>query len=162
LIRLKVIVAVMALLAAGCGYSSDSLIASHYKTISLEIFKNETRYRDFEFILAEALKNEIVQKTDLKLASRSEAQTVLRGTIKSFEQYVVTETKTDQVRELEVKIVLSFQWVDQRTGRVIHERGRFQRTADAKFPLGQTRESAELEVLTDVAEDIINDLEKEW
>jgi len=149
-------------LLGGCGYSGSPLIATHYKTIAVDIFKNETRYRDFEFTLANALKNEIVRKTQMQLAPRNEAETVLTGKILSFEQFVVTETTTDEVREMEVKITLSFEWRDAQTGRVIHRRGRFTRTADARLPLGETLETASAQVLAKIAEDVIDDLETEW
>jgi hypothetical protein len=146
----------------GCGYSTESLYTSRYSTIAVDIFKNETRYRDFEFTLANAIKNEIVSKTDLRLARHDDAETVLTGSIKSYEEHVVTETTTDVVRELEVKIVLAFEWRDLKTGQVIHSRAHFEKTADAKFPLGETRDTAAAKVLADVAESIINDLEKGW
>lgn len=158
----RVMLLAMTGITAGCGYSAAPLISPAYKTIAVDIFQNETRYRDFEFVLANALKNEIVSKTNLTLAPRSEAETQLKGSILSYEEHVVTETHTDQVRELEVKITVAYEWRDLRTGQVIHERKRFTKTADAKFPLGQTRDSAAAEVLADVAEDLINDLEAEW
>ena len=159
---LSVLLVVTASHLAGCRYSSEPLIASHYQTIALDIFKNETRYRDFEFILAEALRNEITSKTSLKLVRRSEAETLLTGTILEYDQNVLTERETDEVREIEVKIRLAFKWRDLRTGKIIHRRKRFTRSAEAKFDRGETRETAAAEVLADVAEAIINDLEKEW
>ena len=147
---------------AGCGYSSQTLFTSHYKSIAVDIFKNQTRYRDFEFSLANAIKNEIVQKTDMTLASHDNAETLLTGSIQSYDQYVVTEMSQDVVREIQVKITLSYEWRDLRTGKVIQKREGLSRTADAKFPLGETRDSAAAKVLTDVAEDVINDLEREW
>lgn len=158
-------VLMMALLSVGvigCGYSAEPLISSHYKTIAVDIFKNKTRYRDFEFVLAEALRNEIVSRTGLRLVRRGDAETLLSGAILSYEQHVLTETKTDEVREIEVKISLAFEWKDLRTGKIIHKRKRFTRTADAKFDLGETRQSAAAEVLADVAEAVINNLEKDW
>ena len=163
--KLLSFVLMMALLSVsviGCGYSAEPLISSHYKTIAVDIFKNKTRYRDFEFVLAEALRNEIIFKTGLRLVRREDAETLLSGTILSYDQHVVTETETDEVREIEVKIRLAFEWKDLRTGKIIHRRTRFTRTADAKFDRGETRRSAAAEVLADVAEAVINDLEKEW
>jgi len=159
-VSLLLLIALASLL--GCGYSAQPLIASHYKTIALDIFKNRTRYRDFEFTLADALKNEITSKTGLRIVPRDKAETLLTGTILEYTQPVLTETEDDQVREIEVKITLAFEWKDLRTGRVIHSRTRFTESAQAKFDRGQTRQSAAAEVLTDVAEEIINDLEMEW
>lgn len=159
---LSLLLAIAVACLVGCGYSSEPLIATHYRTIALEIFKNETRYRDFEFVLTEALRNEITSKTNLKLVRRNKAETLLTGTILEYDQYILTERETDEVREMEVKITLAFEWRDLRTGSIIHRRKSFTRSADAKFDRGETRETAAAEVLADVAEAIINDLEKEW
>jgi len=89
---------VMMLMAAGCGYSTGSLIESEYRTIYLPIWQTHERRRGLEVALTQALLQAIQTQTSLKVVrSRSGADTVLEGEIVSLQERVLTEDEPNLV-----------------------------------------------------------------
>ena len=94
--------------------------------MAVPIFGNKTFYRGLEFELTEAVIKEIQDRTPYTVADERAADTVLRGTVSR-----VTQTRLSRVRrggvpqEVEVGLVVDFQWIDLRTGRVLRGRKGF-------------------------------------
>ena len=156
------IAVVVVLLALGCGYSSQSLIDSRYKTVYVETFDNQSFYRGFELTLTRALINEINRKTHLRIVPREQADTVLSGQISDFKQVVLTEDADDNVRESEVRVTIDMTWTDRRTNQPIKTVRGFVGSEQIKFDIGETLETATSELFYDVAEDLIEQLEADW
>ena len=153
---------VAVLLCSGCGYSSRSLIDERYRTVYVKTFDNLTFYRGFEFELSRALVNEINAKTHLRIVPMNQAQTLLEGRIVGFKQNVLTEDVDDNVRELEITLVVDMTWTDLATNRQLRKVNSFTETAQAKFDIGENLESATAEAFADIAERLVNELEAEW
>ena len=153
----------LALLAyAGCEYSSEPLIDSRYRTVYVKTFDNQSFYRGFEYSLTRALINELNAKTDLRIVSEGQADTVITGQIADFEQTVLTEDEDDNVRETQVTIVVDMTWTDRRTGRPIKVVRGHSGTEQIKFDVGETLETATAELFRDVAEELVEQMEAEW
>jgi len=151
-----------ALVSGGCGYSSESLIDTRYKTVYVETFENDTRYRGFEVSLTRALINQINAKTDLRIVPREQAETVITGRIADFRQHVLTEDENDNVRETEVRIFVDMTWTDQRTGRPIKVVRNMGAAEQIKWELGQTLESETVELFRDLGEKLVERMEAAW
>ena len=151
-----------ALFCAGCGYTSEPLIESRYKTVYVETFDNDSRYRGYEVGLTRALINEINAKTDLRIVGRDQADTVITGKIGDFRQHVLTEDEDDNVRETEITIRVNMTWTDRRTGRTIRVIRNFADAEQVKWELGQTVESQSVELFRDVAERLVERMEAPW
>lgn len=160
----RCILAVLLAVAAcvGCGYSNEALIDTRYRTVYVQTFDNLSWYRGFEVGLTRAVVNEINERTRMKLAPRDSADTLLTGKILDFKQNVLTETATDNIREIEVTLVVDMTWLDLRTGRAIKEVRNFVQTRQAKFDIGQTLDTATADAFTHVAERLVNQLEFDW
>jgi hypothetical protein len=153
--------ATLSLAAAGCGYTTASLHDEQYSTVAVPIFKNDTFYRENEFALTEAVKKEIETKTRYKVTNENEADTVLTGTIVGIQQPVLTEDQLDRIAEQQFVVTVHVQWKDSRTGKIIKQAyPTMRREADVRR--GETLNTAADEAYADLAEEIVELLEKEW
>jgi len=149
------------LAAAGCGYTTASLHDEKYSTIAVPIFANKTFYRENEFEITEAVKKEIETKTRYKVVNKDEADTVLEGEIVGIRQPVLTEDAEDRIAEQQFALTVHVIWRDSTTGKIIRE---FLRTVEREADLrrGETLGTAASEAYADLAEVIVESLEKEW
>ena len=145
----------------GCGYSMKSLYDQSYSTIAVPIFKNKTFYREYEFRLTEAVIKEIETRTPYKVVNRSEADTLLTGEIVSIQQPVLTEDVLDRVAEFQYSVTVQVRWKDQKTGRILLD-APFTKRAEADVRRGENLQSASQEALADLAEVVVEALEKKW
>lgn len=153
----------LALPLAGCGYSQGSLMPPGIRTVSIPVFSNDTFRRNFEITLTRSLHEEILSRTDLKLAETQYADSILEGTIVEVDQPVLVEDARDDVTEQQVFITVDFVWRDLRTGEVIRAVRGLQ--ADDRFvvPLGQNLDLAFARALDRMAEAIVNEMEnRDW
>ncbi|NOZ23678.1 MAG: hypothetical protein GXP25_21595 [Planctomycetes bacterium] len=149
-------------LLAGCGYSSRSVLKSGVGSVYVPIFDNKTFRRELEFSLTEAVKNEILYKTQLKIAPKKKADSILTGEIVEYKERVLTEDTNDDVMETRVFIYINVRWIDQRTGRVIMKRDRLVRPTEFVVAKGETLATANAESFDDLAELIVQAMEADW
>jgi len=115
----------VSVLVAGCGYTRHDLFPQDVHTVSIRPFENKTFYKDVQFDLSESLIKQIELTTPYKAASGG-ADTVLEGEITDVRQQKLSRTSSGGLpQELEVKIVVNFQWKDQRTGQLLRQRRGF-------------------------------------
>ncbi len=149
-------------LMCGCGYSTRSLISRNINSIHIPIFENDTFRRGIEFDLTKAVKNEVMSKTNLRIASKDHADNILHGTVKDFTERIITHGFRDSVVEAQMTLFVDIQLVDRRTGRtLIDKKGINQATGDI-VRRGETLESAIEEGIVDMAETIVNLLAEKW
>ena len=157
------LLAASSLLAAGCGYSTQALVDPQYKTIAVPIFKNETRYRKFEFELTRAVIDEIEKKTHLKVVnSRETADTILYGNLMEYRLIPTVETEDDVVTQYRLIVTLDLKWIDRKTGKTIFADPVFSENAYAALEAGQTLRDARREAFSEVAEKVIDRMEMRW
>ncbi|MHC4182436.1 MAG: LptE family protein [Planctomycetota bacterium] len=152
----------LAILMCGCGYSTKSLISRDISSIHIPIFENDTFRRGVEFDLTKAVKDEIMSKTNLRIASKDSADTILHGTVKKVTERIITQGFRDSVVEAEMALLVEIRLVDRRTDRtLVHEKG-VNQTTGYIVRRGETLESASAEGVVDLAETIVNLLAKKW
>ena len=146
----------------GCGYSHESLLPDNVHSIYVPIFDNDTFRRGLEFYLTDAIKNQILLKTDLRILPKEKADTILTGKIVDFREHVLIEDKKSQPSEKQVEIVIDFIWKDRRTGRVIEEIKGLRETAEFIIPRDETISQATAESFRYLAERVVESMEKDW
>jgi hypothetical protein len=139
-------IVVLFLLISGCGYTTKSLISRKINSIYIPIFENNTFRRGLEFDLTNAVKDEIMSKTKLRIAKKDSADTILTGKITKVTEGMLTDIKL----------------VDRRTGRTLIEEKGLKRSAEFVVSRGENIKSASQESLTDLAEIIVSQLEEKW
>jgi hypothetical protein len=149
-------------LTCGCGYSTRSLISRDISSIHIPIFENNTFRRGIEFDLTKAVKNEVMSKTNLRIASKDYADTILHGSVEDFTESIITHGFRDSVVEARMALLVEIKLIDRRTDRVlVHEKG-ISQTTEYIVRRGETLESAIEEGVVGLAETIVNLLAEKW
>lgn len=154
-----------ALPLVGCGYSHTAMYPDNVGTVGVPIFDNRTPYRAAEFDLTEALIKEIELRTPYKVVHPSKATTVLHGVITSISQRVLSQRKIGGLpEEVEVTMVVNFEWKDTRTGEVLRDRKGFPiatRHVPAR-PISEPFEVAQHRAAEVMAQNIVDAMRKGW
>lgn len=118
-----IVIAVLGVALAGCGYTHQPLYAEDVNTVAVPIFENKSIYQDIERDVTEALINEIELRTPYKVVARDRAETLLEGTITQVDQGRLSRRHEGGLpQELEMRVRVSFTWKDLRSGQTLRER----------------------------------------
>jgi outer membrane lipopolysaccharide assembly protein LptE/RlpB len=148
----------VAALSGGCGYSTRSLLPEGVRTLAVDVFGNETFYREIEFQLTRELTRQVNVRTHYRLARRESADAILTGRILSVSRPTLVENRQDLVSEQAVIVTAEVTLTD-RHGRVIDHLAATSNRAEFIVERGETLETAFDEALADLAEQIINRLQ---
>jgi hypothetical protein len=159
--QLTGIVVIFALIS-GCGYSNKSLISRKINSIYIPIFENETFRKGLEFDLTNAVKDEIMSNTKLRIAKKDNADTILTGKIQKVTESMLSSNVEDNIVEGRVTIYVDVKLVDRRTGRTLIEEKKVTQSAEYIVKRGENIKTASRESLTLLAETIVGHLEEKW
>ena len=155
----------MLALLAGCGYTTKDLYPRNIRTVAVPILANRTFYRGVEQDLTEALIKEIELRTPYKVASSDTADTIFHGTITNVSQRTLSSAREGGLpEELEVRITVSFEWRNARTGEILRQRKDFDavgRYIPAKG-VGESFSVAQHNAVQLLAQDIVSTMRSDW
>lgn len=170
---LRVVLAATIALVAACdstpsasgGYEMRSHFPTEYRSIAVTLFKNDTYDRPLGGELTEAVIKEVQAVTPYHLSSESRADTLLRGTVRSRSLRELSKSRsTGLSEEVQYEVIIDWEWVDQRTGKVIVARNGF--TGSALFvpsrPSSEPTEIGRLAVVQNLATDIVANMQGNW
>jgi hypothetical protein len=149
-------------MVAGCGYSARPMTREGVRTVYVPIFENRTFRRGLEFDLTREVVDKINQKTQLKIAEKDAADTLLRGEIVEVRQREIVRNEPLKPEEVRVVVYASVTWVDRRTNQVLMKRQNVQSPAEYIVSRRQDFTSASKEAMSDLAEKIVNLMEEAW
>lgn len=152
------------LLVPGC-YQHKPLYDTQYKTVAVPIFENATFYRGVEFDLTEALIKEIETRTPYKVVDRGHADTIILGNITLIEQSLVSRrAQIGVVQELEVQMLVDFEWKDLFNGQTIVDRKGFEAVGDyiPTSPINETPDIGLHTASENMARDIVDAMRSDW
>lgn len=152
----------VSLLLAACGYTSRSQLRQNVNTIYIPILDNLTYRRGLEFDLTNALKNEILFRTRLKIVDKDHADSILYGRITDVKKLILLEDPRGNLSEAAMIIIMDFSWVDLRTGRTIVDKKNITQQAEFIAKKKEAEGTAEREAFVDLAEKVINLMEEKW
>ncbi|MFT7619903.1 MAG: hypothetical protein ACI97A_003560 [Planctomycetota bacterium] len=157
---LLIIIAGCLLVLPSCGYSTNSLMPSGVDRIAVDVFGNDTFYREIEFQLTREITAEINHRAALRVSRRRNADAVLTGKIVSVSRPTMVETRNNLVSEQAVLVTAAVELRSVATGKLL---ANFVLANRAEFVVerGESLQSAFDEALKDLAEDIINELERQ-
>ena len=159
--QLTCIVVLFALIS-GCGYTTKPLISRKINSIYIPIFENDTFRRGLEFDLTNAVKEEIMSKTKLRIVQKDNADTILTGKIKKVTESMLSSNAEDNIVESRVSIYVDIKLVDRRTGRTLIEEKNLKKSAEFIVKRGENIKTASQESLDGLAEIIVYQLEEKW
>ncbi len=149
-------------LLAGCGYSAKPMTPPNVRTVYVPIFDNRTFRRGLEFELTKAVKDQLLFRSDLRLARKEYADTELLGEIVDVDENVLTEDLRDDIVETGVTVTVHIIWKDLRTNRILLERKNLSETARFIVTRGENKGAATKEAFHDLAERIVELLVDPW
>lgn len=158
-LRCLLVPLLLALAAAGCGYSTPKLVRQDVQTVYVPVFDNETFRAGQEKPLTVAVQEEIRRNTKLSLAPKDEADTVLTGTITEVDEYVVTKTISDRIVNKRIGMTVQIEWKDRRTERPIVSEQQVRVTDRFSPGLGEDKFTGLHE---ETAQQIVENLWAEW
>lgn len=144
------------------GYTSKALGPQNVRSVHVPVFDNRTFRRGLEFQLTAAIKNELLHKSDLRIADREVADTELTGEIVDVREHVLLEDLNDDVVETSITVTVDVVWRDLRSGRAILDRRGVSDTAELIALRGENVGTATEEAFRDLAERIVELLEEDW
>jgi len=127
--RLPTCLALLIIAVSGCGYTFGPQSVQGIRTVHVPVFQTDSFRRDLDRLLTEAVHSEIRTRTAYRLEDNERiADTILKGRILDYRKDLLSETRFDDARELELSLGVQISWVDRRSGQVLQER---------HFPIGQ-------------------------
>lgn len=99
---------------AGYQIGNRTLYRCDIRTVHVPVFRSDSLRRYLGERLTEAVVKRIESETPMKVVGRDEADSILSGRIVSERKKVLSETKYDDPRDLEVDFFAQVTWVDRR------------------------------------------------
>lgn len=156
---------------AGCastpdeGYAARSPFPTKYRSVALNVFRNQSNLREVEFDLAHSLLTEVQSSTPYEVMSEVSADTAIRGTITSVDLVLLSkDVKTGLANEMMVRVRADFEWVDLRTGERIVAREGVESTAlfTPSYPAREPIELGRFSAASALARDVVNAMQSNW
>ncbi len=156
------------LIAQGCGtyagYSNDSIYPEDVKTVTLNMFDNQTFRRDVEYDLSDALAKRIEADTPYKIVtSQDYADSVISGQIVSIVESALTiDRQTGRVLEKEVQIKAVVNWKNLKTGQLLIDNRTVNSSASYSDYQQQDFKYGSSLAANNLARNIVELMEKKW
>ncbi len=178
--KLKICLAISALLflAAGCGYTTRSLLPPSIKTIRIDNIKNDIQvtaeqsnqrmYRGYrpgmEVDLTRAIINKFLLDGTLKVAAESNADLVLKTDLIDFKRDALRYSSSDDIEEYRVKLVVNMELTNTKTGNVMWKERGFagETTYRTNGVLAKTETTAVNDAIDDLARRIVERTVEAW
>ncbi|MDP7029025.1 MAG: LPS assembly lipoprotein LptE [Phycisphaerales bacterium] len=115
----QAIVLAAALTAAGCGtdpttgWVVGTTFNTDYKTVAVPVVKNDTFDREVGYLLTSALIREIETRTPWRVASETEADTLLEVTVTTVDLRALSQSRLTKLDQ-EVAVQLTTDWTWER------------------------------------------------
>jgi len=169
--RLMLGLLLLAVTLPGCaGYMVGGAYAPDVRTVHVPTFTTDSYRRGFELQLTEAVQKQIQSRTPYRLTKGPGADTRLTGHIVEVRKDVLTETRFDDPRELQLSLAVEVRWEDVRSGQVLSSRqmplssDAMQLIAHSEFApeLGHSLATATQDVTESLARQIVSMMETPW
>ena len=165
--------AVALLWLGGCAsyqFGSDALFPNKIRTIHIPVVRNETFRHDLGPQLTEALVREVERRTPYKVVSNPNADSTLRCNIQAQTKAVLTETSSDDPRALDSGITVATTWTSRQGLRLMQNSVAsgdsdsigFSQSVRFVPEAGQSIDTANQEVIEQLARRIVSQMESRW
>ncbi len=146
------------------GYSTAPLHDPKIKTVFVEMFKRHKAEfrRGYEFRLTEALAKQISSATDLRIAGKSTADTILSGEILEVDFNVLSEVGADVTREIQISIKVAVRWQNVRSGEIVMELAELKVAGEYIPRLGEDEFRGSQVAVEKLARRIVEKMESQW
>ena len=148
---------------ASCGWRAGLPRPNGAETLGVEFPANDSKLRDLEIDLAQALAEAALDRVSLKPVAPGSADLVMRGRIVDFRRIGGIRRPENDLAESRDTIRLELQLMDRRTGRVLGDTSRaigagFVVEADEAATIARDERAAQLRAARNLAELLILEL----
>lgn len=155
---------------SGCGYVFGPQSVQGVRTVHVAILQTESFRRDLDRLLTEAVQNEVRNRTAYRLEDEHLADTILRGRIIDLRKDLLSETRFDEARELQLSLGVEASWIDRRNGQVLQQRvfvignelAHYAANASFAPELGHSMATAQQQAAERMAARIVDMMEQSW
>ena len=167
---LALLLSALVLISSGCGYTLGPSLRQGVRTIHVPVVQSESHRRDVDYLLTEALQEEVRLRTGYQLAEADVADTILKCQLIDTRKNPLSETRFDDPREIQLLLGAQVTWLDRRTGRVIQQQlfpvgsQLSQHSSQVSFApeVGQSLATAQQEAVGRLAAEIVDITEQPW
>lgn len=124
------LLALVALLAAGCGYSLRGNLPPHLRTVAVPVFANRTLEPAVDSIMTGAVTEAFVTDGRLKVVRVEDADAILEGEVVAYQVQSIAFDPDANVRQYRVLITVNVRFRDVRHNTVLFEQQGFQERSD--------------------------------
>ena len=134
------------------------------------MFQSDSYRRDLAERITEAVCKEIEKRTNYKVVSTPNADSVLSGRLLNETKRIIVEAPTDEPRESQIEFFVEVTWLD-RQGACSRNRRRcrcpapwsnISQTADVVPEVGQSTATGQQDVISRLAYQIVSMMETPW
>lgn len=122
--------ALVALLAAGCGYSTRGGLPDHIKTVAVPMFKNKTLEPGVESAVTSGVVNAFSGGGRVRVVPAEEADAILNGEVVGYSLDGLAFDRTANVRAYRLQLVLNVEFRDVRRSALLWRQEGLQETSD--------------------------------
>ena len=140
---LSVFLAIFILAGPSCGYRFEGggYLKESVRRVAVSIFENRTNESGAGFTFANALIQEITEKTDTRVVDPEMAEAVIKGTITAITFSTLSRSTSESVVEREVTAILDVKMVDS-SGEILWSIKKLVSTDDYKVAEDQLSDDA--------------------
>ena len=154
----------------GCGYVLGPSNRPGIRSIHVPVVRTQTFRRNLDYLLTEAIHTEIKTRSGYRLTDAASADTILECRIVDTRKNVLSETRFDDPRELQLMIGAEVSWIDRRNGRVLQQQvfpvsqQLAQHASQASFApeVGHSLATAQQDAVRQLAAQIVDLTEMPW
>lgn len=111
----------LAVIAAGCGYTTQSSLSPEFQTIAVSPFYDKTPEYGLQAPLTNAITRKFINDSRLQVVHPDNADLLLEGVILGYQLKGLTFDQDDQVTQYLMVITAGVRVTDQRKGEVLWE-----------------------------------------
>ncbi|TWU06048.1 LPS assembly lipoprotein LptE [Stieleria varia] len=157
----------------GCAayqFGSDAMFPVGIRTVHVPVVRNETFRHDLGVRLTDAIVDEITRRTPYVVTSDPNADSVLRCTVVGETKSVLTETRSDDPRALDVSISVRADWISRNGQPLMANAGTtgdsptigFSQSIRMVPEAGQSYATASQAAIEELAGRIVSQMEARW
>jgi len=122
--------ALVAILLAGCGYSTRGSLPDHIKTVAVPIFKNRTLEPGVETAITSGVVNAFSSGGRVKVVPLEEADAILQGEVVGYSLDGLSFDTSANVRSYRLRLVLNVEFRDVRRSAMLWRQEGLSETSD--------------------------------
>ena len=120
----------VALVLAGCGYSTRGSLPDHIKTVAVPIFKNRTLEPGVDSAITSGVVNAFSSGGRVKVVPLDEADAILQGEVVSYSLDGLSFDQNANVRAYRLRVVLNVEFRDVRKSALLWRQEGLSETSD--------------------------------